>query len=58
MTQFKYFMPPLHTNRNKKQLIAAVSENKPMQYAAIFHGCKNVNFRLKIVIFFLFLLKT
>ena len=31
----------------------------PMQYTAIFHGCKNVNFLDEIfLIFFLFLLKT
>ena len=33
--------------------------NTPMQYTAIFHGCKNVNFQINIFnIFFLFLLKT
>ena len=32
--------------------------NKPMLYTAIFHGCKNVNFRFKNIIFFLFLLIT
>ena len=35
-------------------------KNTPMQYTAIFHGCKNDNFQIhfrKIVIFFLFLLK-
>ena len=32
--------------------------NMPMQYTAIFHGCKNDNFQMKVVIFFLFLLKT
>ena len=32
--------------------------NTPMQYTAIFHGCKNVNFQIKIIIFFSFLLKT
>ena len=26
-------------------------DNTPMQYTAIFHGCKNDNFQLKIVIF-------
>ena len=29
-----------------------------MQYIALFHGCKNDNFQVKIVIIFLFLLKT
>ena len=29
-----------------------------MQYTAIIHGCKNVHFQMKFVIFFLFLLKT
>ena len=33
-------------------------ENTPMQYIVIFHGCKNNNFQMKIVIFFLFLLLT
>ena len=33
-------------------------DNTPMQYTAIFHGCKNGNIQIKIVIFFLFLLKT
>ena len=33
-------------------------ENTPMQYTAIFHGCKNLNFQMKNVTFFLFLLKT
>ena len=33
-------------------------ENIPMQYTAIFHGCKNDNFQMKNCIFFLFLLKT
>ena len=28
-------------------------ENKPMQYTAIFHGCKNVHFHMKIVNVFL-----
>ena len=33
--------------------------NTPIQYTAIFHGCKNVNFQIKkIKYFFLFLLKT
>ena len=32
--------------------------NMPMQYTAIFHGCKNYNFQMKNVIFFLFWLKT
>ena len=32
--------------------------NTPIQYTAIFHGCKNVHFQMKISIFFLFLLKT
>ena len=32
--------------------------NIPMQYTAIFHGCKNDNFRLKFYNFFIFLLKT
>ena len=31
--------------------------NTPMQYTAIFHSCKNVNFQMKDKIFFLFLLK-
>ena len=30
-------------------------ENMPMQYTAIFHGCKNDNFQMKIV-FFCFLI--
>ena len=31
----------------------------PMQYTAIFHGCKNVNFHLKnFDFFFIFLLET
>ena len=34
-------------------------ENTPMQYTAIFHGCKNVHFQTNFfLIFFLFLLKT
>ena len=32
--------------------------NMPMQYSAIFHGCKNGNFQMNFLIFFLFLLKT
>ena len=32
--------------------------NTPMQYTAIFHGCKNVNFQMKMFNIFLFLLKT
>ena len=32
--------------------------NMPMQYAAIFKGCKNDNFEIKLLIVFLFLLKT
>ena len=33
--------------------------NTPMQYKAIFHGCKNVHFQMNFFyIFFLFLLKT
>ena len=32
--------------------------NMSVQYIAIFHGCKNDNFQMKILIFFLFLLKT
>ena len=27
-------------------------ENTPMQYTAIFHGCKNVHFQMKYLIFF------
>ena len=33
-------------------------ENTPMQYAAIFKGCKNGNFQMKNCDIFLFLLKT
>ena len=34
-------------------------ENTPMQYTAIFHGCKNGNFQLIFFFtFFIFLLKT
>ena len=33
-------------------------ENMSVQYTAIFHGRKNDNFQMKILIFFLFLLKT
>ena len=32
--------------------------NMSVQYTAIFHGCKNDNFQMKILVFFLFLLKT
>ena len=32
--------------------------NTPMQYTAIFHGCKNVHFQMIFLIFCLFLLKT
>ena len=32
--------------------------NTPMQYTAIFHGCKNVNFQMKKYNIFLFLRKT
>ena len=32
--------------------------NMPMQYAAIFTGCKNDTFKMKNLIFFFFLLKT
>ena len=28
-------------------------DNTPMHYTAIFHGCKNDNFQMKILIFFL-----
>ena len=28
-------------------------ENTPMQYTAIFHGCKNDNFQMKTCYFFL-----
>ena len=48
--------------RNCKNLIEAVIPpryaNMPVQYTAIFHGCKNGNFSVKNVIFFLLLLKT
>ena len=30
-------------------------ENKPMQYTAIFHGCKKVNFRMIFLNIFLIL---
>ena len=33
-------------------------ENMPMQYTAIFHGCKNDNFQLIFFAIFIFLLKT
>ena len=33
-------------------------ENTPMQYTAIFHGCKNNNFQLIFFTIFIFLLKT
>ena len=33
-------------------------KNTPMQYTAIFHGCKNDNFHLKLYDFSIFLLKT
>ena len=32
--------------------------NTPMQYTAIFHGCKNDNFQLKFLIIVIILLKT
>ena len=32
--------------------------NMSVQYTAIFHGCKNDNFQMIFLIFFLFLLKT
>ena len=32
--------------------------NMPMQYTAIFHACKNVNFQMIFFLFFLLLLKT
>ena len=32
--------------------------NTPMQYTAIFHGCKNVNFQIKNYNIFLFCSKT
>ena len=32
--------------------------NRPVQYTAIFHGCKNDNFQINIIILFSFLLKT
>ena len=33
-------------------------ENMPMQYTAIFHGCKNVNFQMKNILCLSILLKT
>ena len=33
-------------------------DNTPMQYTAIFHGCKNGNFQMNNCDIFLFLLKT
>ena len=39
--------------------IAEHYENTPMQYTAIFHGCKNDNFQLNFIFtIFIFLLKT
>ena len=35
-----------------------INENTPMQYTAIFHDCKKVNFKMNFFIFFLYLLKT
>ena len=40
-----------HVNSVSEQ---AITQTRP----AIFHGCKNVNFQIKFLIFFLFLLKT
>ena len=32
-------------------------ENMPMQYTAIFHGCKNDNFQFNFLTIFIFFLK-
>ena len=29
-------------------------DNTPMQYTAIFHGCKNNNFQIKMIFFLIF----
>ena len=39
---------------NKKSHYA----NTPMQYTAIFHVCKNINFQIKNIIIFSFLIQT
>ena len=38
--------------------IACITKIMPIQYTAIFHGCKNDNFQLKFFDYFQFLLKT
>ena len=39
-------------NLAKKHVRTRHYENTPMQYTAIFHGCKNDNFQMKFLIFF------
>ena len=56
--------PSSQTNDNMVSAFTSKSKihthyaNMSMQYTAIFHGCKIDNFQMKILIFFLFLLKT
>ena len=47
-------LPSLRQHKHKHTHYA----NTPMLYTALFHSCKSDNFQIKIVIFFLFVLKT
>ena len=53
-----YSLEPSHTifvsKQKYKQIKSQQYENTPMQYTAIFHGCKNVHFQ--IIIFLIFFL--
>ena len=45
-----------HMSENYETSLMSHYPNTPVQYTAIFHGSKNVNFTMKIIIFSFFLL--
>ena len=52
-----YILVVLYCLLSTSFIVSLHCANMPMQYAAIFRGCKNDNFYIKMILF-LFLLKT
>ena len=57
ISAFSYFMG-CNVFGSRGQFFRCHYYNTPMQYTVIFHCCKNANLQIKILIIFLFLLKT
>ena len=56
--QYVYIVYTKYQIAPSKAVVGVHYANMSVQYTAIFHGCKNDKYQMKILIFFLFLLKT